>query len=99
MRRCGPVLGACVDGCYAAMRDRGELRTETKPKMKYAAPGVEYRRAAVKKVRSQCLVGGQEQREQWAGQAIVRVESVTCAALETRNTTGHVIGLAADCLT
>jgi len=21
MRRCGPVLGACVDGCYAAMRD------------------------------------------------------------------------------
>ena len=21
VRRCGPVLGACVDGCYAAMRD------------------------------------------------------------------------------
>lgn len=60
MRRCGPVLGACVDGCYAAMRDRGELRTELKPKVKYAAPGAEYRRAAVKKVRCQCLVGDED---------------------------------------
>lgn len=28
MRRCGPVLGACVDGdgCYAAMRDDSSAR-------------------------------------------------------------------------
>jgi hypothetical protein len=61
--------------------------------MKNAAPGAKYRKVAVEEMCGQYLVGWMRAKRESSGQdrQCVRVESVTCAALETRNTTAHVI--------